>query len=191
LGIGVTTTALKNGKASQEHVQQAVDWMTRLNSTASIVAKEFGVRAATDVTGFGLLGHSSEMAEASGVSLRFFLPSIPFLSGARRYAETGNIPGGSVDNKAFYRNRVSFSDSIDEHSRMLLFDAQTSGGLLLALPASQAEAFSHRADGEGLETWSIGVVESGKGISVSDELFPGVDPGARGQGDLWFAPPTK
>jgi selenide,water dikinase len=187
LGLGVTTTALKNGRASEEHVRQAVDWMMRLNSHGSKLASEFEVRAATDVTGFGLLGHSTEMAEASKVALRFFLPSIPFFSGARHYAETGNIPGGSEDNKAYYESRVGFEETIDAHNRMLLFDAQTSGGLLLAVPSDQTAAFMRRANEEKLLAWRIGVVETGRGIYVSDEAFPAVESEVMKRGDFWFA----
>lgn len=190
LGTGVTTTALKNGKASEGHIQQAIDWMTRLNNTASTLAREFEVRAATDITGFGLLGHCTEMAKASQVALRFFLPSIPFLSGARHYVETGNVPGGSKDNRAYYGDRVSFANSIDEHNQMLLFDAQTSGGLLLAVPADHAVPFMSRAAEVGLQAWRIGVVESGQGIIVSNKAFPGVDSELMKRGEFWFASPA-
>ena len=146
LGTGVTTTALKNEKADSDDIEQAATWMKKLNVSAANLAAEFGVQAATDVTGFSLLGHGVEMAEASSVGFRLHLPSIPFLSGARRYAEGGNFPGGSADNRMYFCDRVSFAHSIDEANQMLLFDAQTSGGLLLALERQKVNAFLERAD---------------------------------------------
>ncbi len=166
LGTGVTTTALKNEKAEHEDVEQATSWMLRLNAPASEIAKKFGVRGATDITGFGLLGHALEMAQASQSALRFSLPSIPFLAGARRYADGGNLPGGSVDNRVDFGDRVTFSPAIDEMDQMLLFDAQTSGGLLLSVPEGVVSSLLKAAQDSGLSIWPIGVVEEGEGIHV-------------------------
>jgi selenide,water dikinase len=173
LGFGVTTTALKAQQASPEDIDEAVGWMVRLNGPASRLALEFRVRAATDVTGYSLLGHGIEMAETSGVALRLHLPSIPFLKGARGYAERAFFPGGSADNRMYFGSRVSFAPGIDEFSQMLLFDAQTSGGLLLAVPAPSLAAFLGRASEVGVSAWAIGEVESGSGIRVSEDPYPG------------------
>jgi hypothetical protein len=116
--------------------------MSRLNADASALALEHGVRGATDITGYGLLGHGLEMAEASKVRLVLQARAIPFLAGARAYVHAGCIPGGSADNQVYFGPRVRFDPSIDEYSRSLLFDAQTSGGLLLCLPATSQRAFS-------------------------------------------------
>ena len=89
LGFGVTTTALKREQADEQDVLEAVDWMKRLNKSASQLAVEFGLRGGTDITGYSLLGHGMEMAEASGVSLKLNFAKIPFISGARKYAEMG------------------------------------------------------------------------------------------------------
>jgi selenide,water dikinase len=166
LGTGVTTTALKRQSVEAQHLAQAVAWMTRLNAAASNLAVLHGVRGATDVTGYGLLGHAGEMAGASGVSLRFHLRAIPFLAGAEKYVRGGFIPGGSADNQLFFAPRVRFDPGLDDYARMLLFDAQTSGGLLLCLPPGEAPSFLDQARGEGLPAWVIGEVESGAGIDV-------------------------
>jgi len=168
LGTGVTTTALQRGAAEPADVAQAVRWMTRLSADVSSLAVEYGVRAATDITGFGLLGHGLEMAEASGVALTIHLRSIPFLAGAQRYVRQGFVPGGSADNRLYFGPRVRFAPGIDEYARMLLFDAQTSGGLLLCLAATSAAAFLAEAARRGLPAWTVGEVREGAGIDVDD-----------------------
>jgi len=175
IGTGVITTALRQDAVEDEHLQEAVTWMMRLNATASRLAVEAGVKAATDVTGFGLLGHGMELADASGVSLRINLPSVPFLSGAKMYAQKGIYPGGSANNRTHFGPRVNFADSIDEYDRMLLFDAQTSGGLLLAVPESELEKLLSEAAAQKLATWTIGVVEQGSGIHVVETAFETAD----------------
>jgi len=188
LGTGVTTTALKHKKADSDDIVQVVTWMKKLNASAANLAAEFGVQAATDVTGFSLLGHGVEMAEASSVAFRLHLPSIPFLSGARRYAEGGNFPGGTADNRMYFSDRVRFKQSIDEYDQMLLFDAQTSGGLLLALERQKVNAFLGRADEEGVDVWPIGEVVEGEGIEVLDKSF---DEQRHRDATLWFSMPES
>ena len=166
LGTGVTTTALKRGAVDPQHLAQAVQWMSRLNAEASNLAVLHGVRGATDITGYGLLGHASEMAEASGVSLRFHLRAVPLLAGAETYVRGAFIAGGSADNRHFFAPRVRFEESIDEYARMLLFDAQTSGGLLLCLPPDAAASFLEQARAEAVAAWVVGGVEPGEGIDV-------------------------
>ncbi|MBT7781315.1 MAG: selenide, water dikinase SelD, partial [Anaerolineae bacterium] len=134
--------------------------------TASEIALEFGIRGATDITGFSLLGHAHEMADTSGVGLHFNFKKIPMLSYAREFAEEWIFPGGSADNKLYFEKHVSFADNIDEASRMLLFDAQTSGGLLLSVPADKLDAFMARGEELAQPLWHIGEVVTGKGIKV-------------------------
>ena len=177
IGTGTITTALRQEQAHPEHVQEAIDWMMRLNAAASKAAGACNVRAATDVTGFGLLGHGTELAEASCVALRLHLPSIPLLSGARSYIERNFFPAGSVSNFSFFGPRVVFDDSIDKIDQMLLFDAQTSGGLLMAVPAVEMQAFKSRAEQQGLDYWAIGAVEEGEGIRVVDRPYAFESPG--------------
>jgi selenide,water dikinase len=171
LGIGVTTTALKRQQASEEDVSEAVGWMKRLNRDASRAAVALGVRAATDVTGFSLLGHGHEVASASGVGMEFNFPSLPFLAGARHYAELGCFAGGTLDNRDYFEGHVSFDTTIDEQDRLLLFDAQTSGGLLLAMDPAKAREFRARAAKAEMPAWRVGHVVAGEGIRVLDTPF--------------------
>jgi len=180
LGTGVTTTALKRGIAEAAHVEQAIGWMSRLNADASALALEQGVRGATDITGYGLLGHGLEMAEASRVRMVLHARAIPFLAGARSYVLAGCIPGGSADNQVYFGPRVRFDPSVDEYSRSLLFDAQTSGGLLLCLPAASQQAFLSAAADRNLPVWVIGSVEPGEGIEVRDTGSPASPDGGEG-----------
>ena len=167
LGFGVTTTALKREAAAQRDVEEVTGWMQRLNRAAGRLALEFDLRGATDITGFSLLGHGMEMAQASGVALRLAYPALPFLSGARGYADQWMFPGGASDNRLFFGPRVQFAPEIDEASQMLLFDPQTSGGLLLAVPAEKMAALRAAAAAQDQPIWEIGEVVEGAGIQVS------------------------
>jgi selenide, water dikinase len=168
LGFGCTTTALKQDKAEAADIREVVDWMTRLNRTAGLLAVEFGLSAATDVTGFSLLGHGFEMAEASGVALYFDYTQVPLVSGARKYAEMWTFPGGTSDNRAHFGSHVTFDPSIDEAAQMLLFDPQTSGGLLIGVPKNKLAAFKARANELEQPVWVIGETHEGNGIRVSN-----------------------
>jgi selenide, water dikinase len=166
LGFGVTTTALKQQKAAEQDILEAVGWMKQLNQTASQLATEFGIRGGTDITGYSLLGHGMEMAHASGVSLKLNFADIPFISGARNYAAQGIFPGGAFDNKKHFESGVQFSTALAEPEQMLLFDPQTSGGLLLGVPRPSLDSFLARAREERQAAWMIGTVEAGTGIEV-------------------------
>ena len=166
LGFGVTTTALKRGLADEADVAEVIGWMCRLNKQAGQLANEFALRAGTDITGFGLLGHGMEMAQASGVRLRFNFGQLPFISCAKKYAEAWTFPGGSSDNRAFYGERVQFADGLSELDQMLAFDAQTSGGLLLAVPAEKLADFEARARELDQPVWLVGEAVDGSGIEV-------------------------
>ena len=166
LGFGVTTTALKREQAEVQDVQEAVDWMKRLNKTASQLANELGLRGGTDITGYSLVGHALEMAKASDVALHFDFTNIPFISCARKYAEMGCFPGGAFDNKMHFESNVKFAADIDEPNQMLLFDPQTSGGLLLGVPQDKLDSFIARSNATEQTVWEIGRVETGAGITV-------------------------
>jgi selenide,water dikinase len=166
LGFGVTTTALKNQAAAAEDVAEAVAWMKRLNKQAGELALQFGAHAATDVTGFSLLGHAWEMAQASGVGLRFAYDKIPFISGAARYADQWLFPGGASDNAKYFGSHVRFAPDLDDAARMLLFDPQTSGGLLIAVPAARVDALMAEATKVGQPLWVVGEVVQGDEINV-------------------------
>ena len=166
LGFGTVTTALKRDQADPTDVAEAVGWMKRLNKAASELAVELGLSGGTDVTGFSLLGHAYEMASASNVGLRFYFGRIPFTRGSPHYAQEWIFPGGSLDNRLYYTQHVRFAPSIDEASQMLLFDAQTSGGLLLAVPTNRLEAMLARATQVGQMLWVVGEAFAGEGLEV-------------------------
>lgn len=138
LGTGIIATAIKREGATAQEVEAAVSSMTTLNAAAAEAAREAGVRAATDVTGFGLLGHLTQMLKASNCAAELDAASVPLLPGARALAERGFVPGGTKRNLAAAAN-VSFEGGVDETTRILLADAQTSGGLLLAVNPDAAD----------------------------------------------------
>jgi selenide,water dikinase len=169
LGTGCIATAAKNDRARAEHVDEAVRWMTRLNKDAAEIAVRLGARAATDITGFGFLGHATEMADASRVTLRVEFARVPFMTGAEEYAAAWIFPSGSVANKETYERSARFADAIPDERRMLLFDAQTSGGLLIALSLDKRDAFAAEMESRGAPWWEVGrVVErEDRAISVT------------------------
>lgn len=166
LGTGVTTTAIMRDKGSPEHEKEAVKWMTLLNSAASALASRVGVRAGTDITGFGLVGHGIELAEASGVRLEIHFEQVPFFSGALEYANLGMFPGGTLENQRFFGDRAEFAAGFTEPEKLLLYDAQTSGGLLLAVPAKLIDGMADRAHSEQIPFWRIGTAREGSGIAI-------------------------
>jgi selenide,water dikinase len=167
LGTGVITTALKAGLAKEEHIQAAVEVMLRLNRKAAKAMQEVGVSAATDITGFGFLGHARDIAIMSGVNLRFYHERIPFIPGAKEYAEQWLFPGGTHSNERYFHPWVRFSSNLTEEEQLLLFDAQTSGGLLIAVPPERASLLVEKLKEEGDGHWVVGeVVEGGGFIEV-------------------------
>jgi selenide, water dikinase len=166
LGVGVTTTAIKQENASAEDLAEAIEWMSRLNKTAAQLAMEFDLCGGTDITGFGLIGHGMEMSEASGVSLIIRYSKLPFLHGARLYSEKGFFPGGAFDNRKHFEKKVQFDAKLGEPAQMLLFDPQTSGGLLLGVPRDKFDAFDRRAKELNQPIWVVGEVQSGQGMEV-------------------------
>lgn len=155
LGVGIISTANKAQMAEDRIFQGAVDSMVRLNGTASEGMAEYGVHACTDITGFGLLGHASGMAKGSGLSFRLFYPRIPILAGAREYAAQGMVPGGAYCNEEFFIGEISISPKVPDPERIILFDPQTSGGLLMALPSSAGEEFLRRLKEKGIPEASL------------------------------------
>lgn len=164
IGIGVITTAIKRDMVSKEAVARAVEVMTQLNRRASEVMVEVGVSAATDVTGFGLLGHAAEMADASGCTLEISDGAVPVLAEALELAEQDVFPGGSRANLRHLTETgaVSFHDGIPGHRRLLLADAVTSGGLLIACPAKRSHRLESRLAAVGIEPAVIGQVTERK-----------------------------
>jgi selenide,water dikinase len=166
VGLGVISTAIKNRKAPDDIVAAAIETMTTLNAPASVAMLDSGVRAATDVTGFGLLGHLHRMLNASGVSATVRAPDVPVIEGARELAAAGQIPGGSKRNRAYVEPAVRFADGVDEVSRVLLTDAQTSGGLLISCPPDQVATLRAALNERGVPSHEVGVVRAGPAGSI-------------------------
>lgn len=166
LGFGVTTTALKQGYASESDTVEVVDWMSRLNRDAARLAVQFKLKAATDITGFSFLGHAWEMANAANVGLRVYSGKMPFITNAKEHAQAWRFPGGAFDNQHYYQEHVTFNPQLTESEQVLLFDPQTSGGLLLGVPEKSIEAFMAAAQAQQQPAWLIGEVVSGNRIDV-------------------------
>ena len=138
IGTGVISTALKRGIAADSHVEESMRQMLSLNRAACEAMLRFDVHSCTDVTGFGLIGHAREMALASGVTLEIDIDSVAFLPGAVEYARAGAVPGGLNNNREFASCAVESRRALPREIEDLLYDPQTSGGLLISLPAAQA-----------------------------------------------------
>jgi len=151
LGTGIINTALKGGMASAEAVQGATEVMRALNRKAAEVVRGFGVHACTDVTGFGLLGHLSEMLGEGEIGIKVFVDAVPILPGAEEYANMGFVPGGTSRNKEFYGPKVVGGEGFPPPLLDILYDAQTSGGLLIATPEADAEGILRRLQGQGVQ----------------------------------------
>lgn len=158
LGTGIISTALKKGKASEAAVDASIESMRTLNRVASEMALEFDVHAATDITGFGLLGHLHAMAAASKVSTVIEHREVEFLPGALDYSREGYLPGGLKRNAEFVSGCVEFEQSIPQEIRNLFFDPQTSGGLLLVVGEKDSAALVKRLIERGVPARQVGRV---------------------------------
>ncbi len=177
LGTGIITTAIKRNVGDTAHLDAAVANMLMLNKVGAEIAQGLrpaadgssAVHSATDITGFGLLGHAAEVARNSDVGLRITASAVPLLPGALDYARRGIAPGGLYRNKAFLEQDgyVRYSTNIDEGQQLLLFDPQTSGGLFLAVAAEAADELQARYVAANHGCWCIGEVVAGSGIEVS------------------------
>jgi selenide,water dikinase len=167
LGIGIISTAIKQDAVSPETVQQAVDSMLTLNRAASEAMLAVGVNAATDVTGFGLLGHLAEMLRASQVGARIDASAVPLLDDVPRLARDGLVPGGSRRNLEGLHDLINWDQEIDEATRLILCDAQTSGGLLMSVPHERLERLLAALRERATNGAVIGEIVDRKGIHVS------------------------
>lgn len=167
LGTGVITTALKADAAPPAALQAAVDSMTTLNAGAAAAMTEVGVQAATDVTGFGLLGHLRVLLRASGVAAELDADAVPLLEGARALAEAGHVPGGTRRNLTDLADDVTFADAVPAVVGTLLADAQTSGGLLMAVDAVRADELVAALDGRAPVAAVVGRVVAGRAGAIS------------------------
>jgi selenide,water dikinase len=154
LGIGIISTAIKVGRATQEMIDTATRNMKSLNKAASDAMVEVGVRGATDITGFGLLGHLHEMMHVSGTSARLNLSQIPFIPGVRELARL-NIPAGTRANLRYVGDKMTWAEGITEDEKLMLADAQTSGGLLIAVAADKVDALVAGLAARNVETKAV------------------------------------
>jgi selenide,water dikinase len=169
LGTGAITTALKARTVEPAHLEAAIQSMLALNKRSSEILTELGVRACTDITGYGLLGHALEMADASGAALEIEVDRVPLLDGAYSYAERGILPGGAWRNRDHLlppggEPRLYYPPTLPEAMLHLLYDPETSGGLLAAVPESILSELETRFRAEGLPLWIVGRVVQGRGI---------------------------
>lgn len=165
LGVGIVTTALKSDVAEARSIAEAVASMARLNREAARATSGGAFHAVTDITGFGLLGHAWEMAERSGAGMRFKFEALPFVYGAQALADDWLFPAGANKNEAAYRSHVRFA-RLSTEMQMLLFTPETSGGLLVALPADEVDLFGSRCAALDQPYWVVGEVLEGEGIEV-------------------------
>ncbi|MGF7184835.1 selenide,water dikinase [Desulfitispora alkaliphila] len=164
LGLGIIATAIKRGKASEELSAEAVRVMTELNRLSSQVMVEVGVNSCTDITGFGLLGHLWEMTRASGVKANIYPEKIPVIEGTRELLQQGVCPGGTKKNLSYVEQAVVNPGQWEEGERLLLADAQTSGGLLISVPSEKSGELMEKLTDKGSKAAIIGEIsEKGKG----------------------------
>jgi len=170
LGTGAITTAMKNGSAAPEHASAAIESMQTLNRSASEAVRRVGVHACTDITGFGLLGHASEVAAKSGVHLRIGAAAVPLLPGAMESAAAGHLPGGMKRNRTHFSAEtgggVTVASTVGADLDALLYDPETSGGLFLTVPNERSAALRAAFAAVDLPLWEIGDVAPGAGILV-------------------------
>jgi selenide,water dikinase len=167
LGTGLVTTALKRRQLTASQIAGAIAGMKRLNRGAAALLRSVEARACTDVTGFSLLGHGLEMAQASGVRFRLALRAIPLLDRTGEAVRLDAFPGGSYRNREHYQAQVSFAPGIAELERLVLFSSETSGGLLAAVPGERVQELRERSVREAEPLWVIGRVLAGAGIEVA------------------------
>jgi selenide,water dikinase len=153
-------------QATPEDLQATIESMTRLNRHPSHIVREVGTHALTDVTGYSLLGHGYEIAAAGRVGLRFVASQVPLLPGALDYASRGIVTGGADRNRSYLADKVTVSEAIPEPLQHVLFDPQTSGGLLFAVPPDKARDVEARFAAAGLPVWRVGEVVEGAGVTV-------------------------
>jgi len=160
IGLGILTTALKQGLVDKTVETKSIQIMAQLNKTAAECMREVSVNACTDITGFGLIGHLHEMTMGSHVDAQISLESVPILPEARELAAMNVIPGGTLNNLEFIAPHVTFEDHISHVDQVLLADAQTSGGLLISLPEIEAEQLLENLHIKGITAFKIGEILS-------------------------------
>lgn len=158
LGTGIVTTAIKGELASAQLITDAVDSMSQLNKAARDVMMEVGVNAATDITGFGLLGHAMEMATGSEVQIELWVRQLPLLQGVEDLAAMGLIPAGAYANRDYLQGKVEVSGEVDRNRLDLMYSPETSGGLLIAVDAARRHELEHVARSKAVRLKLVGQV---------------------------------
>lgn len=159
LGTGLITTGIKRKAVGSELQSIVAVQMAQLNRKPAEIMVRFNPSAATDITGYGLLGHSYELAVASGMTIRLFSSVVPLMPQALELAEAKMIPGGALANREFLEGHLQIAESVNKHLEAVLYDPQTSGGLLIAIPEDRAEQFARELKSSGVFGWMIGQVE--------------------------------
>jgi selenide,water dikinase len=166
LGTGLLVSGVRHGRTSDADLATGIEGMRSLNRAAAEVLVANGIRAATDVTGFGLAGHGLEMARASGVRVAFDAAALPALSGAIDLARAGIETGGAAHNRRFIVDELDVAQGVAPEMATLAHDPQTSGGLLAAIPSDRLDAVIGGLDAAGVDHWRVGSVESGAGVAL-------------------------
>ncbi|MDQ0917652.1 selenide, water dikinase SelD [Paenibacillus sp. V4I5] len=156
IGVGILTTSIKKDRLNEEEIERVTQVMATLNKVAAETMEPYNVHACTDVTGFGLMGHSLEMAKGSGVGIRITAEDVPVLPRVRELAEEGFVPGGTKNNFAHVQESITFAESLDQISQWILCDAVTSGGLLISVDGEQADELLSKLKDAGVEASLIG-----------------------------------
>ncbi len=166
VGTGIITTAMKRGIATNQQKDEAIKWMSTLNKQAIEILIEYPLHSCTDITGFGLLGHLSEMTRGSGMDAEIYHDQVKLLPGLKELISRNSIPGGTLNNKNHYEQFVRFEATLSEAEKLILFDAQTSGGLIVALPPKEAEDALKACLSAGLSSTAIigRITNHGSGI---------------------------
>jgi selenide,water dikinase len=158
IGVGIQTTAIKQNVLTEEQLEKVTKVMAELNKYAAEVMENYDIHACTDITGFGLLGHASEMAKGSQVGFVILKKQVPVLPGTRELAEKGIIPGGTKSNHRWLSEDVRYEEQIDEIDQLILCDAVTSGGLLIAVAEEDAGTMIEDMKKQGIEASEVGFV---------------------------------
>ncbi|GAA0604027.1 selenide, water dikinase SelD [Virgibacillus siamensis] len=167
IGVGIMSTSIKNNLLDDTEIQRVTEVMTTLNKTAAETMASYDVHASTDVTGFGLLGHASEMAAASSVEIHIHHESVPVLPRTKELAESGSVPGGTKNNFKHVQDVVTYPDTMDQIDKWILCDAVTSGGLLIAAATDDANSLLNDLQKNGVDAHIIGEVVDGKAGTIT------------------------